>query len=109
MFTALTCRSADKVSQFPVVTCVVAHAHGWLQSVFEIGLFANTVFLYAVGASLLGQLAVIYFPPLQVVFQTEALSLGVSGCQQCSIYITSFACVGHYLPNPPHIVSVGGG
>eukprot|EP00045_Choanoeca_perplexa_P012310 m.133816 g.133816 ORF g.133816 m.133816 type:complete len:904 (+) comp15959_c0_seq1:119-2830(+) len=57
MFTALTCRSADK-------------------SVFELGLFANTVFLYAVGASLLGQVAVIYFPPLQVVFQTEALSLG---------------------------------
>jgi P-type Ca2+ transporter type 2C len=31
--------------------------------------------MYSVGGSLLGQLAVIYFPPLQRVFQTEALSL----------------------------------
>lgn len=32
------------------------------------------MFLLAVGFSLLGQLLVIYFPPLQMVFQTEALS-----------------------------------
>ena len=31
---------------------------------------------YAVSGSLIGQLAVIYFPPLQSVFQTEALGLG---------------------------------
>ena len=31
------------------------------------------MFLVAVGASLLGQMLVIYFPPLQAVFQTEAL------------------------------------
>lgn len=36
------------------------------KSVFEIGLLSNTVFLYAVGGSLLGQALVIYFPPLQV-------------------------------------------
>ena len=33
------------------------------------------MFLYAVGGSLVGQLLVIYFPPLQAVFQTEALTL----------------------------------
>ena len=31
------------------------------------------MFLYAIGGSLFGQLLVIYFPPLQAVFQTEAL------------------------------------
>lgn len=56
MFNALSCRSDNK-------------------SIFEIGLFSNTYFVYAVGASLLGQIMVIYFPPLQVTFQTEALSL----------------------------------
>ncbi|TMW58633.1 hypothetical protein Poli38472_010192 [Pythium oligandrum] len=56
MFNALSCRSDDK-------------------SVFEIGLFSNTFFAFAVGASLVGQLLVIYFPPLQATFQTEALSL----------------------------------
>lgn len=57
MFNALSCRSETK-------------------SVFEIGLFANRTFLFAVGGSLAGQLLVIYFPPLQEVFQTEALSAG---------------------------------
>ena len=33
------------------------------------------MFLAAVGGSLIGQLLVIYFPPLQRVFQTEALYL----------------------------------
>ena len=33
------------------------------------------MFLLAVGGSLLGQMLVIYFPPLQAVFQTEALLL----------------------------------
>ncbi|DAZ95583.1 TPA: hypothetical protein N0F65_006069 [Lagenidium giganteum] len=55
MFNALSCRSDDK-------------------SVFEIGLLSNTFFAFAVGASLIGQLMVIYFPPLQAAFQTEALS-----------------------------------
>lgn len=55
MFNALTCRSADK-------------------SILEIGPFSNKVFNIAVGCSLLGQLAVIYVPFLQSVFQTEALS-----------------------------------
>lgn len=41
----------------------------------QIGLFSNKMFLLAVGFSLVGQLAVIYFPPLQMVFQTEALTV----------------------------------
>ncbi|GMF13767.1 unnamed protein product [Phytophthora lilii] len=57
MFNALSCRSDDK-------------------SIFEIGILSNTFFVYAVGASLVGQLLVIYFPPLQATFQTEALTLG---------------------------------
>lgn len=55
MFNALSCRSQTK-------------------SVFSIGLFANKSFLVAVSLSLIGQLLVIYFPPLQMVFQTEALT-----------------------------------
>ena len=42
---------------------------------YELDLFSNTAFLFSVGGSILGQLAVIYFPPLQEVFQTEALSM----------------------------------
>lgn len=57
MFNALACRSATR-------------------SVFEIGFFSNKMFNMAVGGSILGQLAVIYLPFLQRVFQTEALTLG---------------------------------
>ncbi|XP_074645561.1 calcium-transporting ATPase type 2C member 1-like [Tubulanus polymorphus] len=45
------------------------------KSIFQIGWFTNKMFLFAVGGSLIGQMLVIYFPPLQAVFQTEALSL----------------------------------
>lgn len=45
------------------------------KSVFVVGLFTNRMFLYAVGGSVVGQLLVVYFPPLQAVFQTEALTL----------------------------------
>ena len=55
MFNAMSCRSQTK-------------------SIFQIGFFTNRVFLLAVGGSLLGQFLVIYFPPLQAVFQTEALT-----------------------------------
>lgn len=57
MFNALSCRSESK--------SVLAG---------EIQLFGNKMFNYAVAGSLIGQLMVIYFPPLQSVFQTEALS-----------------------------------
>ncbi|KAJ2828038.1 High affinity Ca2+/Mn2+ P-type ATPase-like protein [Coemansia erecta] len=56
MFNALTCRSDRR-------------------TVFELGLFTNTAFNFAVAGSLLGQLGVIYVPFLQTVFQTEALGL----------------------------------
>ncbi|XP_072316304.1 calcium-transporting ATPase type 2C member 1 [Eucyclogobius newberryi] len=42
--------------------------------VHEMGLCSNRAFCFAVLASLMGQLLVIYFPPLQSVFQTESLS-----------------------------------
>lgn len=58
MFNALTCRSNTK----SVLTG-------------EIGIFDNKMFNYAVAGSLIGQMMVIYFPPLQRVFQTEALGL----------------------------------
>ncbi|XP_025115359.1 calcium-transporting ATPase type 2C member 1-like [Pomacea canaliculata] len=56
MFNALGCRSQTK-------------------SIFQVGFLTNKVFLVAVVGSLVGQLLVIYFPPLQSVFQTEALYL----------------------------------
>ncbi|CAL1611603.1 unnamed protein product [Knipowitschia caucasica] len=43
--------------------------------VHELGLLSNPVFCVAVLASIMGQLLVIYSPPLQRVFQTESLSL----------------------------------
>lgn len=55
MFNALSCRASDR-------------------SVFSLGLFTNKAFLYAVGGSILGQIAVVYVPPLQAIFQTEALT-----------------------------------
>ncbi|KAK0731259.1 putative calcium-transporting ATPase type 2C member 1 [Lasiosphaeris hirsuta] len=58
MFNALSCRSESK-----------SVLRG------EVGLFSNTLFNWAVSLSLAGQLLVIYFPWLQEVFQTEALSL----------------------------------
>ncbi|KAK7830309.1 hypothetical protein U0070_018817 [Myodes glareolus] len=54
LFNALSCRSQTKL-------------------IFEIGFFRNRMFLFSVLGSLLGQLAVIYAPPLQKVFQTENL------------------------------------
>jgi Ca2+-transporting ATPase len=56
LFNAYVCRSAEK--------CF-----------YEMKLRSNPAFLWAIGGSIFGQLMVIYFPPLQEVFQTEALSL----------------------------------
>ena len=44
------------------------------KSIFTIGLATNRMFLFAVTGSLIGQMLVIYFPPLQRVFQTEELT-----------------------------------
>merc|ERR1711936_1124240 len=46
------------------------------KSVFQLGVFTNRPFCLAVLFSLVGQMLVIYAPPLQYIFQTEALSLG---------------------------------
>ncbi|KAL3312004.1 hypothetical protein Ciccas_009410, partial [Cichlidogyrus casuarinus] len=55
IFNALSCRSSTR-------------------SVFSIGLFTNRIFIITVLISLLGQLLVIYAPPLQSIFQTERIS-----------------------------------
>lgn len=55
MWNALSCRSQTK-------------------SVFTIGLFTNKMFLVAVTLSVVGQMLVVYVPPLQTIFQTEALT-----------------------------------
>ena len=57
LFNAYACRSSDK--------CF-----------YEISPFSNPPFLWAMLFSVVGQFCVIYFPPLQSVFQTEALSFG---------------------------------
>ena len=58
MFNALACRSD---------TAIVGTK--------RLGLFTNRAFCLAVGGSILGQLFVIYWAPLQAIFQTEALAL----------------------------------
>ena len=62
MFNALTCRSTTKSVL--------------LGEIRFRGRKGNPMFNYAVLGSLFGQGLVVYFPPLQRVFQTEALSLG---------------------------------
>lgn len=62
MFNALTCRSATK-------SVLRGEVRLW-------GPAANRMFNLAVAGSLAGQALVVYFPPLQSVFQTEALGLG---------------------------------
>ncbi|XP_033935886.1 calcium-transporting ATPase type 2C member 1, partial [Pseudochaenichthys georgianus] len=41
--------------------------------VYELGFCSNRTFCFSVLGSIMGQLLVIYFPPLQSVFQTESL------------------------------------
>lgn len=55
MFNALSCRSQTK-------------------SIFSIGFLNNKTFLVAVSLSVVGQMLVIYFSPLQQIFQTEPLT-----------------------------------
>lgn len=73
MFNALSCRSQTK-------------------SVFQVGLFSNKMFVIAVTLSLVGQMMVIYFPPLQRVFLTEALTgndIIFLVCLTSSVFIVS--------------------
>lgn|ERR1719203_2544285 len=57
LFNAYACRSSDR--------CF-----------YELNFFSNPAFLWAIVCSFLGQLLVVYFPPLQEVFQTESLHIG---------------------------------
>jgi len=74
MFNALTCRSERK---------------SLLRR--EIGLFDNKMFNLAVAGSLVGQAMVVYFPPLQRIFQTEALGLfdwvGLTVLASCVLWV----------------------
>ncbi|CAO3699865.1 unnamed protein product [Rhizopus microsporus] len=56
MFNALACRSEK-------------------QSIFNIGFFSNKMFNIAVGGSIIAQMAVVYIPFFQSIFQTEPLTL----------------------------------
>lgn len=56
LFNAYACRSADK--------CF-----------YELDFRGNPAFLWSVGGSIIGQLLVVYWGPLQHVFQTEALAI----------------------------------
>eukprot|EP00116_Pleurobrachia_bachei_P012188 sb/3472450/ len=56
MWNALSCRSLTK-------------------SIAQIDILGNKTFIYAISASLFSLLGLIYLPPLQLIFQTEALSL----------------------------------
>jgi Ca2+-transporting ATPase len=67
MFNALSCRSATRSvlrGEVPLLP------PSWTGGKGE----GNVMFTYAVLGSLVGQGLVIYFPPLQSVFQTEALA-----------------------------------
>jgi P-type Ca2+ transporter type 2C len=56
MFNAISCRSTTK-------------------SIFTIGLFTNTALNFAIGGCLIGQVLMVYAPPLQSIFRTCELSL----------------------------------
>ncbi|GAX15717.1 Ca2+-transporting ATPase [Fistulifera solaris] len=55
LFNAYVCRSANK--------CF-----------YELPIFGNMAFIWAVGLSMVGQFLIVFAPPFQQVFQTEALS-----------------------------------
>ena len=58
---------------FPLAWFTIIYHLLQSKSIFKVGFFTNRVFLLAVVGSLVGQMLVIYFPPLQAIFQTEAL------------------------------------
>ena len=90
MFNAMTCRSQTK-------------------TVYQIGLLSNRMFLVSVGGSLIGQLLVIYFPLLQAVFQTEALTcfdLVFLLCLTSSVFVVS-EMRKVLFPSTNHTVSQG--
>jgi len=56
-------------------------------SVFRIGLLSNPLLLFAIGASVLAQLAMIYVPVLQWIFKTEPLTVAEWG-RVCLLSLT---------------------
>nr|XP_026267180.1 calcium-transporting ATPase type 2C member 2 [Urocitellus parryii] len=85
LFNALTCRSQTKL-------------------ILEIGFLRNRMFLYSVLGSLLGQLAVIYVPPLQRIFQTENLGaldlLFLTGLASSVFLLSELAKLGERCCSP---------
>lgn len=79
--------------------CAHQHVPFPLQTklILEIGFLRNPMFLYSVLGSILGQLAVIYIPPLQKVFQTE--NLGALGEEETQGGVRGDQ--GHHMP-PAH-------
>ena len=74
--------------------------------IVDIGIFNNNVFWLAVALSVIGQLAVIYFPPLQYIFQTEALTFGdLSGLLLITSSVFFVIEVSKDLPEITHKVS----
>jgi len=81
MFNALSCRS--QVGFYIFISNLIIEKRllqfknirlFQTKSIFTIGLWSNKMFLVAVTLSVIGQMLVIYFPPLQRIFQTEALT-----------------------------------
>jgi P-type Ca2+ transporter type 2C len=58
--------------------------------VFELSWNSNNAFLVAIGLSIVGQLFVVYFKPLQNVFRTASLSLSEMAYLVC---LTSTICI----------------
>jgi P-type Ca2+ transporter type 2C len=84
MFNALSCRSQVRfhilisnhyytkrklLQSLKMLSFVSDKVH-----IHTIGLWSNKMFLVAVTLSVIGQMLVIYFPPLQRIFQIEALT-----------------------------------
>ena len=112
---AWTCRSQVSPRQDGIAASqpeCSSGSHAWTvlfspqtKLIFEIGFLRNRTFLYSVLGSILGQLAVIYTPPLQRVFQTE--SLGALGEWEGSPGAVLTACPGCEVPSRGHPVPRG--
>lgn len=74
MFNALSCRSQVCINCSVFLRITNLFLFFQTKSIFSIGFFRNKPFLFAVAGSIVCQMLVIYFPPLQKIFVTEALS-----------------------------------
>lgn len=84
MFNALSCRSMVSAQQLHCMvdlnfeiqisnSTIIIHFQ--TKSILSLGLFTNRALSYSIGGCILCQLLVIYFSPLQSIFQTESLTL----------------------------------